>query len=131
MTQPQKNSTLVFGIVAGVLSLPLKWMTIRGAKIQGDFGDLDITFGEMNLGVTGLNGTVTLLFESPLWFIIGVAIGANALQFVRNSRVFAVPRIAEWAAAIFAILWIGSAVVLAVFSGNATLGIGALLGLAS
>ena len=40
MTQPQKNTALVFAIAAGLISLPLTWMTIRGATIQGGFRDM-------------------------------------------------------------------------------------------
>ena len=132
MTQPQKNTTLALGIVAGLLSLPLPWMTLRGATMQGNIGDMfNAQFGEMTIDVTGLNGHVTILFKTPLWFIVGVAITANVLQLMRNSKSFAIPRSAEWLAAIVAVVWIVLAILVALFSGKATPGIGSLLGLAS
>ena len=132
MTQPQKNTALALGIVAGLLSLPLPWMTLRGATIQGGFGEMfNAPFGGMTIDVTGLNGSVTLLFKTPLWFLVGVAITANVLQLMRNSKSFAIPRFAEWLAAIIAVVWIALAILIALTSGKATLGIGSLLGFAS
>ena len=132
MTQPQKNTALAFASVAGLISLPLTWMNIRGATIQGGFGDMfNSAFVPITIDVTGLNGHVTFLFETPLWLIIGVAIAASLLQLMRNSKMFAIPRFAEWLTAIVAVAWISLAVIVALFSGTASLGIGCLFGLAS
>ncbi len=136
MTQPQKNTALAFAIVAALISLPLTWMTIRATpQIQGGLGDLGELFGamlgEMTVNVTGLSGHLTFPFKTPIWLIVAVAIAANVLQLMRNSKVFAIPRFAEWVAALVAIAWIGLAVTLALFSGKATIGVGSLLGLAS
>jgi len=130
MTQPQKNTALATAIVAAILSLPLTWMTIRNAQIQGGFGMFNSP-GGMTLDVTALNGHVTFLFKTPLWFVVCVAIAANVLQLMAGSRAFAIPKIAQWATAIIATAWIGLVVVLIIPSGKATLGIGAMLGLLS
>ena len=132
MTQPQKNTALALGIVAGLLSLPLPWMTLRGATLQGNIGNIfNAQFGEMTIDVTGFNGHVTILFKTPLWFLVGVAITANVLQLMHNSKSFAIPRFTEWLAAIVAVVWISLAILVALFSGKATPGIGSLLGFAS
>ncbi len=134
MTKPQKNTALVAAIVAALLSLPLAWMTIQDAQIQGDFGNMLNMFnllGGMTINVTGLNGSVTLLFKVPIWFIVCIAIGANALQLMAGSKSFAIPKLAQWVTAIVATAWIGLAVFVALSSGKVTLGIGALLGLLS
>ncbi|GIX01047.1 MAG: hypothetical protein KatS3mg111_4379 [Pirellulaceae bacterium] len=131
MTQPQKNTALVCGIVAAVLSLPLTWMTIQNAQIQGGFGNMFNSLGGMTINVTGLNGHLTFLIKTPIWFIVCVAISANVLQLMASSQSFAIPKVAQWATAIVATLWVGLAVLIAIGSGKATLGIGALLGFAS
>lgn len=106
-------------------------MTIQDAQIQGDLGAMFNSLGGMTLNVTGLNGHLTFLVKTPIWFIVCVAIAANILQLMSGSPSFAIPKIAQWATAIVATLWIALAVLLAIGSGKATLGIGALLGLAS
>lgn len=132
MTQPQKNTALALAIVAGLISLPLTWMTIHGATIEGGLGDMfHSAFGGLSIDVTGLNGHVTLLFKTPIWFIVGVAIAASALQLMHNSRMFAIPRFAEWLTSIVAVAWVALAIMVALLSGKASLGIGSLLGLAS
>jgi len=132
MTQPQKNTVLAFAIVAGVISLPLPWMTITEATIQGGFGNmLNSPFGRLTIDVTGLNGHVTFLFKMPIWFIVGIAIAASVLQLMHNSKMFAIPRFAEWLTSIVAVTWVAFAIIIALLSGKATLGIGSLLGLAS
>ncbi|HIN96036.1 MAG TPA: hypothetical protein EYN03_10370, partial [Planctomycetes bacterium] len=132
MTQPQKNTALVFAIVAGLVSLPMTWMTLQGAEIQGGLGEIfNSALGEISLVVTGLNGSITFLFKTPIWFIVVIAIAASVLQLMQDSETFSIPRPAQWATAIVALAWIGLAIVMALFSGKATLGMGALLGLFS
>ena len=132
MTQQQKNTALFVAIVCGVISLPLTWMTIRGATVQGPFGNaFNAAFGGMSINVTGFNGHVTVLFKTPIWFIVCVAISGSGLQLMRNSTMFAIPRFAEWLVAIVALVWVGLAVFVALFSGKASLGLGALVGLVS
>ena len=132
MTQPQKNTALVIAIVAGLVSLPLAWMTIHGARMEGGLGDMfNSALGEMTITLTGLNGHVTLFFQTPLWFIIGIAIASSVLQLMGSSEMFAIPRIVEWMTAIVAVVWIGLTIVLALSSGKATLGVGALVGFAA
>jgi hypothetical protein len=132
MNPKQKNTLLAAGIVSGVVSLPMTWMTIRNAEMQieGGFGNLfNSAFQGMTFDVTGLNGHVTMLFKTPLWFVIGLAIAANAIQLMRSSNVFAIPRIALWIVGVVAAIWITIPIILALSSGKATLGIGWFLGL--
>ena len=132
MTQSQKNTALAIAIVAGLISLPLTWMTIRGATIQGGLGEMfNSMLGGMTIDVTGLNGHVTFLFKTPIWFIVGVAIAASVLQLMHNFEMFAISRIVEWLTSIVAVAWVLIAIIIALFSGQASLGIGSLLGLAS
>lgn len=132
MNPKQKNTLLAAGIVSGLISLPMTWMTIRNApmQIEGGFGNLfDSAFQGMTFDVTGLNGHVTLLFKTPLWFVVAVAVGANVLQLMRSSDAFAIPRIALWIIAVVAAIWITIPIMMALSSGRATLGIGWFLGL--
>jgi hypothetical protein len=130
MKQQYKNSLLALAIVVGLLSLPMTWMTIRGAQIQGGFGEMfNSVFGNMTFDVTGLSGHVTFLVETPIWFIILVTIAASVVQLMRGSKTFAIPSVVEWGLACVAVAWVGLALVLALFSDQVSLGMGALLGL--
>ena len=131
MTQPQKNTALAAAIVAALLSLPLTWMTIQNAQIQGGFDNMFNSFGGMTINVTGLNGHLTFLFKTPIWLVVCVAILANVLQLMAGSKSFAIPGFAQLGTAIIATLWVGLAIIIAISSSDATLGIGALLGLLS
>lgn len=132
MKQQHKNSLLALAIGCGLLSLPMTWMTIRGAQIQGGFGELfNSAFGGMTIDVTGLNGHITFLVKTPIWFIVLLAIAASVLQLVKESKMFAIPRAGAWGVACLAVVWVGIAIVMALSSGKASLGIGALLGLTS
>ena len=131
MNLKQKNTLLAAGIISGLLSLPMTWMTIRNAEVQieGGFGSLfNSAFQGMTFDVTGLNGHVTMLFKTPLWFVIGVAIAANVIQIMRSSNAFAIPKIALWIVAVGSAVWITIPILLALSSGKATLGIGWFLG---
>jgi len=132
MNPKQKNTLLAAGIVSGLVSLPMTWMTIRNAEMQieGGFGNLfNSALQGMTFDVTGLNGHVTMLFKTPLWFVVVVAIAANVLQLMRSSDAFAIPKFALWIVAVAAAVWITIPIVMALFSGKATLGIGWFLGL--
>lgn len=132
MTQPQKNTSLALAIALGLISLPLTWMTIRGATFQGGPADvLNLAFREMieTVEITALDGYVTLLFKAPIWSIVCVSILASVLQLMRSSEVFAIPRLAEWATSFAGLAWMSLAVVCVVSSGKASLSIGCLLGL--
>ena len=135
MTQPQKNTAAVIAIIAGLISLPLTWMTIsapqfNGQLVNGDPGNpISFPFPVDSINVTGLNGHITFLFKAPVWLIVGVAIIANILQLMHNTVQFAVPRFAEWLTALFGVIWISVAICVALFSEKAGLGIGSLLGL--
>lgn len=128
MTQQQKNTAALFAVIAGLTSIPLTWMTIYGGRfIAGQGSQISIPIEKMY--VTGVNGSITVLFQTPIWFIVGIAIAANMLQLIHSYRQFAVPRFAEWLAALFGVVWIGAGISLTLFSDKITLGIGSLLGL--
>ncbi len=132
MTRPQQNTALSAAIVCGLLSVPLTWMTIRNPELPGGFGGMfPAAFSGMSIDVTGLNGSITVLFKTPIWFVMCVAIAASALQLLSQSGTFAIPRIAQWSIAVLALIWVGVAILTGLASSKATLGIGALLGLAS
>jgi hypothetical protein len=132
MKQQHKNSLLALAIISGLLSLPTTWMTIHGAQFQGGFAEmLNPVVGGMTVPVTGLNGHFTFLVKAPIWFITLVAIAASIVQLMRGSKTFAVPAAVEWGIACVAVGWVGLALVVALSSGKASLGIGAFLGLFS
>lgn len=131
MNAKQKNTLLAVGIVSGLLSLPMTWMTIYNAEVQvgGGLGNaFNTAFQNMIFNVTGLNGQVTVFFTAPLWFVVGVAIAANVMQMMRSSGAFAIPKIALWVFAVVAAVWITIPMLLVLSSGKATLGIGWFLG---
>jgi hypothetical protein len=119
---------LLLSIFAGLLSLPLTWMTIVSGVNFNPV--LSPPFSAMTLDITGLNGHVTFLFQAPLWFIACIAILANVLQFLHHTKTFAVNRTAEWLTAVIAAAWIGLALIVGLADG-ATPGIGALMALIS
>jgi hypothetical protein len=135
MDAKQRNTALVAAIIAGVLSLPMTWMTIHNAQatLNGPFpGGAAIfgsMFGPMTLDVSGLNGSVTLLVKAPLWFVICVAISSSVMQLMANSKAFAIPPIAAWGTAVLGVVWMSVPIALALFTGRITPGIGWLLGL--
>jgi hypothetical protein len=132
MSPKQKNTALVAAIVSGLFSLPLTWMTLRNAQMQigGGIGDLiSSTFPGFAFDVTGLNGHVTLLLKTPLWFIVCIAISASVLQLMRPSQTFAIPRLAMWGTAIVGVVWTTVPVTIVLVTGKASVGIGWLLGL--
>ena len=131
MTAKQKKTLLISAIVAGVISLPMTWFTIQNAQISfpGGFGGVFPSgFAAMSLNVTGFTGSVTMVIKAPLWFVIGVAIGANILQLLRNSPSVEIPKLAEWITAIVGVVWITLPVLLALGSGRVTPALGWLLG---
>ncbi|WP_339730280.1 hypothetical protein [uncultured Gimesia sp.] len=133
MAQPLKNTAALFAILAGLISIPLSWMTIYGAQFTDGAGNrfpipID-EFKVLGFSVTGINGSFTFLFETPIWFLVGIAISANVLQLMHNSTQFAIPSFAEWATALFGFIGIGLGICVALFSDKVTLGIGSLMGL--
>jgi hypothetical protein len=131
MNAKQKNTLLIVAIVSGIISLPLPWMSIHNAMFQTPLGG-SLTFPLpllTQVDVTGLNGKVTFLITSPIWLVVCIAMAASALQFMRQSRMFEIPNFVVWGAAIFALICTSAPVLAALFSGNASLGIGWLFGL--
>lgn len=130
MNQKQKNSLLVAGIIAGVISLPMTWMSIRGASIEGPMGSLfNQALQGVSLDVTGLNGSVTLLVKTPIWFLVLMGVAASGLQLMRSSAMFEIPPAVAWGASILSCGGIALAILITLFSSQASLGIGALVGL--
>ena len=130
MTQQQKKTALAVAIVAGLVSLPMTWLSISGAQFDGSLGEMaTAALGDITFNANAFNGRITFLVETPIWFIVAVAIAASVLQLMENSPAFSIPPLAQWLTAIVGVVWIGLAVVLPVFAENATLGIGALVGL--
>ncbi len=127
MKQPQKNAAALFAILAGLVSIPLTWMTVYGAQLTGGPGNLK-TIPIDKLYVTGVNGSITFLFPTPIWIIIGIAIVSNLLQLVHYSRQLVLLRLVEWLTALFGVVWIGLGICVALFSDKTTLGVGSLLG---
>lgn len=128
MNVKQKNSLLLAAIVSGLLSLPMTWLTIRNAQVFGELGSMFSQFGGMSINVTALNGSVTLLVKVPIWFVVCISIAASAVQLLRGSDLFAIPKGAEWGLAILGTIWTTVPLFLS-FGGNATVAVGWLLGL--
>jgi hypothetical protein len=132
MKQQHKNSLLALAVVAGLLSVPMTWMTIRGVRMPGDLGDFfNSVLNEVAVEVTGLNGHFTLFIRTPIWFVVLVAIAASVVQFMRQSSTFAIPQAVEWGTAVLAVAWIVPALAIALYAGKASIGMGAILGLLS
>ncbi|MEN1681041.1 MAG: hypothetical protein AAGJ46_15745 [Planctomycetota bacterium] len=133
MNSKQRNSLSLVGVLLGLASLPLTWMTIRNPTLTFDVGGFQPQLGGlmpmMAMDVTALNGHVTLLFKTPIWLIVGGAILANLLVVLRGTDLFEVPTAAIWVIALLAGAW-SVVPLVASFSGQATPGIGLLLGLA-
>ena len=131
MTAKQKNSLLIAAIVAGVLSLPMAWLTVQGARLSfpsGFGGTFPPGYGSMSFNVTGFNGNVTFLITAPLWFVVAVSIAANALQLSRNSQSVEIPKLAEWITALVGVIWTTLPILLTLESGHAKPALGWLLG---
>tara|TARA_R110002095_G_scaffold95668_2_gene83565 strand:- start:535 stop:993 length:459 start_codon:yes stop_codon:yes gene_type:complete len=128
ITQPLKNTLALFAILAGLISIPLTWMTIQGAPLPSVTG-FPVPIAVNQVKVTGINGSVTFLFQTPIWILVGIAIFSNVLQLMQTSRQFAVPPFAEWVTALFGFIWIKLGICVALLSDMITLGIGSLLGL--
>lgn len=134
MDTKQQNTLLVGAVLAGLLSLPMTWLTIH--NVQPSFGNglgglFGSEFPRMSLDVNGLNGHLTLLIKSPIWFVVAIAIGASVLQLMKHSKAFAIPSIVEWIAALVGVIWTAAPVIPMALTGKATLGIGWVLAFAS
>lgn len=133
MTPKQKNTALVAAILAGLLSLPLTWFTIRNAEISFNgpmAGMFNSAMMGMTLSVNGFNGRVSFLFTTPIWLLVFVSIGASILQLMRNSKAFEIPQIAEWITAVIGVVWMSVPILITMTSGKVGIGIGWILGLA-
>ena len=64
----------------------------------------------------------------PIWLIVAVGIIACILQLMRSSGALDLPRAALWVMALFAIIWTTIPVLITLASGDASPGIGWLLG---
>lgn len=134
MNQKQKTTLLVAGIVSGLLSLPMTWLTIPNAQLQfnGGFGEaFNSAFPGIPFNITGLNGNLTLLVNTPLWFVIGITIAANVVQLLQSLGIFSISKIVLRITAILAATWITIPMIIAVTSGKVVPGIGLVLGMLS
>ena len=93
--------------------------------------DVQFCIGGLTIDVTGLNGYVTFLVKTPIWFIVCVSAAASTLQLLRRQKKVDIPAGLEWGTAVLAVIWVGIAVCVALFSGQASLGLGAILGVIS
>lgn len=125
MKQESKNTFLATAVVAGLLSLPMTWMTLHNQTI---FGGL-IDGRGVNFNATAFNGHLTFLVKTPLWFVVSVAVAASVLQFMHSSKSFSMPAALQWGIAGIAVFWMGLASWSAIASDQATPGIGLFLGL--
>ncbi|TWT63239.1 hypothetical protein [Rubinisphaera italica] len=128
MTEPQKKSALVSAIFVGVLSLGLPWMTMESGNT---FRGIGFPFAGGTVDVSAFSGSSTFLVKIPFWFLVFLSIAASVIQLLRNNPSFAFPQFIKWGMAIFPVVWISSTMLLVIFSAQATLGIGLILGLAS
>ena len=92
ITERKKNTMLAIAMLAGLLSLPAPWMTIHNATAMG-----------MNVDITGFSGYFTWPIKFPFWVAVTIAIVASGLQLMRNSKIFYIPRAAEWTAVLIAL----------------------------
>jgi hypothetical protein len=60
---------------------------------------------------------------------VGVSVVAGLLQLMHYTQMFAIPKFVEWAAAIVAAVWTSDPMIILLFSGKATPGVGWFLGL--
>jgi hypothetical protein len=129
MNPKKQNSLLLAAIVSGLIALPLPWMTIHNAQLMPEVGGFPaMSMQLMTLDVNGFNGSFTLLVKLPIWFVVCIAVGASAIQLLRQTQSFEVPKNAEWLMAWAGIIWTAGPLV-ALFTGRVTPGIGWLLGL--
>lgn len=100
MTTPQRNSLLVFAIVAGLLSLPMSWFTTTTLQPSFRRAGVDPPSISQSLvrlpPVTGVSGSVVFFLETPLWFVVAVSITASVMQLMTLSLAFEIPRSIAW-----------------------------------
>jgi len=144
MKPATQNGLLAAAIVAGLLSLPTTWMTIRNTNIRitpnfggqlltpdTDFSNLIVpSVSKTTFDVTGLNGHVTLLTKFPIWLIVGLAVTACLFLIADNAPAISFPRILLWCVSLVSLGLTLLPLVIALGSGRASPGIGWLLGLA-
>ena len=132
MTGPQKNTLLASAVLAGLISLPMTWMTFSNASISSPVlnmpngAEISFNMPSLQLNANGLNGSVRLLFQTPFWFVMATAILAALLQLARSTELFEVPKWAAWVAAGLATAWISVTWLTGLFSSKASVGIGLL-----
>lgn len=141
MSKPRMNALLSIAIAAGLLSLPMTWLTVRSTslrftpKVNGPihgpdfFSDAFQQLGITRMSVSGLNGSMGLLgVNLPIWTVVAIAIAACLCQMANNLSGFDFPEPLLWIVAAVALLWVLLPVGLVLFSGQATPGPGWLLG---
>ncbi len=133
-----KNNALILIIGAMlvlVISLPLEWMSIQNASanFSGPFQELGNrmtqTLGKVSMSVTGLNGHVTFLFKMPIWLIVVIGLIGALLSMLNTLKVTSMPQPVPLILLGFSILYMIIALLIAIGSGNASVGIGVFVGL--
>ena len=86
--EEQNNDGLIIGamVVLGMLvSLPLPWFTFQAVA----------PFGKEVIEVSGnaFNGSATLLFSTPLWLLVILAVVGVALSLLNSLKISTLPRL--------------------------------------
>ena len=143
MSLPRRNALLSLAIVAGLLSLPTTWLKFTKTKftITPNFGgrilNQDSDFKSMlaqkvtktSLSLTGLNGSVSLILDIPIWLIATLAIMSNILILADAHAGIDFPRAVLWAFSIAATCLATLPALIAIAVENVTPGIGWAFGL--
>lgn len=129
MNAETRRLLLSGAILLSLLSLPMTWMTIHDPEVTGGFGGM-LPLAGLSLDVTGLNGHVNFLVQTPLWFVVCVIAGASVMEWMHYGGVAKIPRPVVLMVGGAGLVWVGIAILTALGSGKASLGLGSILALA-
>lgn len=128
-----RNNTLITLAIAAILSLcslPIQWMTIHNATVNG-FNFEGISPMRVTASLNGFNGDISLFgAKLPIWLfiLIGViGLGVKALNVIRISSL---PKLAYIGPIVFSLVYTLFALGLAVGSSQTTAGVGGFIALA-
>lgn len=127
MTQPQRNGVLVLGIMASLLSMPMRWYAVN--TNEGLYGLVD--FISLQPALTGLNTSLNLFWVStPIWAIVAMSICTAVVQLLSELPRVEVPlRLLLWLTRI-PLIWMGMTALGLWWSGSVTICAGLFFGLA-
>ncbi|MCW5942239.1 MAG: hypothetical protein KIS66_08400 [Fimbriimonadaceae bacterium] len=103
-----RNTLRATGVVAGLVSIPLPWW-IETYTVTHPRGPLDqflSFFASEGWTVTGLNGSVRLFVQTPLWFLAFVGVFAIGLQWLALAPAFAASVRVQRTVAVVALVWV-------------------------